>query len=127
MKLDYDCARNIMLTIEALQDEEVLTDSNCTRAPLLKIYPAKQINYTVERLIEAGFIPSHHIVHLINNHITYQIDSLTWEGHQYLDCIRDNAPWEKSHKIPSELSSIPFKIMYELALQYIRQEVGLAT
>lgn len=126
MKLDYYCARNIMLTIEALDDNDALTEENCTNAPLLKAYPANQIHYTVERLIEASFIPNYCFVRLING-ATYKIDSLTWEGHQYLDCIRNDAPWEKSILQSKFFESVPFKILCELALQNIRLGLGLPT
>lgn len=127
MRLDYDCARNIMLTIESLESHQYLMTSNCNSFPLLEEYPADQIGYTVARLAEAGFIPNYGIVPLVQGNIHYEVNHLTWEGHQYLDCIRNKAPWEKSHLLTKFLDSVPFKVLCELALQDIRRELGLTT
>jgi len=128
MKLDYNCVRNVMLSIESLEQGQFLNDANGSAFPLLKDYTADKIAYTVERLIEAGYIPNRRITTLPYGRIHYEIDSLTWEGHQYLDCIRNDDIWDKTRKKVSPFGGLPFTLMAEIAKGLIRfklKELGI--
>ena len=123
MKLDYNCVRNIMLSIESLEQGQYLNEVNGSVFPLLKEYPAEKIAYTIERLVEAGYIPNYRVTHMPYDRIHYDIDSLTWEGHQYLDCIRNDDIWDKTSKKTSLLNSIPFKMIADIAKELIRAKL----
>ena len=123
MKLDYDCVRNVMLSIESLEQGQYLNEINGSMFPLLKEYSNEKIAYTVERLLEAGYIPNRRITPLPYDRAHYEIDSLTWEGHQYLDCIRNDDIWDKTRKKTSLLNNIPFKMMAEIAKELIRAKL----
>lgn len=128
MILDYDCVRDVMLSIEALEQGQYLNDTNSSVFPLLKEYPADKIAYTVERLVEAGYIPNKRITTPPYSRAHFEIDSLTWEGHQYLDCIRNDDVWDKTRKKVSPLGGLPFSIMAEIAKGFIRiklKELGI--
>ena len=125
MKLDYDCVRNIMLSIESLEQGQCLNDANCSAFPLLQKYSSEKVNYTIERLLEAGYIPNYRVTKLPYGGVYYDIDSLTWEGHQYLDCIRNNDVWDKTRKKVSLFDGVPFKIMIAIAKELISDKLGL--
>ena len=125
MKLDYECVRKILLTVESLEDRQALSFDTYKSFPLLSGYSAEQINYTIWRLYEAGFIPRNSVVELINRTIQYNIDALTWDGHQYLDCIRDENVWEQARKKTSVFDGAPLKVIADIALAIIRSGVGL--
>ena len=76
MKLDYDCVRNIMLTIESLENEEALTEENFKEFPLLKTYSIEKICYSVLRIREAGYIPPESTIEVIGG-IIFAIRELT--------------------------------------------------
>ena len=50
MKLDYNCVRNILLTVESLEYGETLCNKNFLSFELLKDYSKEQMEYTVLRL-----------------------------------------------------------------------------
>lgn len=57
--------------------------------------------------------------------ILVRIDALTWEGHQYLDCIRDENIWSQARNKVSGFGGVPLKILGEIAASLIRSHVGL--
>lgn len=124
MKLDYECVRNILLTVESLEYDQMLTNVNYTQFSLLKDYSYENFCYTVERLKEAGFFPEDNIVEVIRG-VLIRIDALTWEGHQYLDCIRDKSIWEQAKKKVSIFGGAPLKILGEVAMVIMRSQTGL--
>lgn len=124
MKLDYDCVRNILLTVESLECGKSLCRENYASFELLKNYDEERISYTVKRLVEAGYVPKTSVTEVIAG-IIYSVDELTWDGHQYLDCIRDKEIWEKTRKKAAVFDSVPFKTLSEIALYVIRSGVGL--
>jgi len=115
MKLDYDCVRNLMLTIESLGYRECINIDNLTQYPLLKDYAQEQIYYTLERIVEAGFVPNKYLFEATDG-IGGAIYELTWQGHQYLDTIRDDGIWRKVKDKVQPLKSVPFQELLRLAL-----------
>lgn len=95
MKLDYDCVRDILLTIEELNFCEYLHNNNVTKFKRLRDYHPNKIAYTIKKLSKAGFIPKIGIVVAISGYINFNICEMTWEGHQFLNSIRNNDVWEK--------------------------------
>ncbi|MBD2841317.1 DUF2513 domain-containing protein [Erythrobacter rubeus] len=45
---------------------------------------------------------------------------MTWEGHEFLDKVRDPEIWRKTKKGASELNSWGVKLIGEMATGYIR-------
>lgn len=123
MKLDYNCVRNILLTVESLKYGEKLCVENYKSFDLLKDYTKEQMEYTISRLNESGYVPKTSVTEVIGG-VVYGIDALTWEGHQYLDCIRDKNIWEKVLSKVSEVS-VPVSLIGELAINFLRLKYGL--
>lgn len=84
MKLNHDLVRLLLLEIE---DKTGPYDS--LEVPEISIagYTEDEVFYTAERLLEAGYIKAQ----LEPTQISHSrcIYSLTWEGHKYLDIVRD--------------------------------------
>ncbi|MGG3645122.1 DUF2513 domain-containing protein [Bacillus wiedmannii] len=57
--------------------------------------------------------------------IHLSISSISWDGHQFLDTIRDNEIWSKTKKAVGSLSSASISIMSSLATSYLKQKFGL--
>lgn len=125
MKLDYECVRNILLTVESLENGEVLRADTYKSFPLLSDYSVEQMQYTIWRLHEAGFIPKDSLVPLIKGAMIYSVEALTWDGHQYLDCIRDDSVWTQIRKKASIFNGAPLKVLADVGLAIIRSGVGL--
>ena len=74
----------------------ILEDSKQTQGwiPLkLDGYSDDQISYHVKILAEQGIIAATNCSSTTN--FAWQAKGLTWEGHDYIDAIRDEARWQK--------------------------------
>lgn len=116
MKLNHECVRNLMLFVE--NELTYGTFANINRISLPP-YSSEELVYTADKLLEAklfngkkdkytdSFVPEIHIY------------SLTWEGHQFLDNIRDNKVWKETKTIAKSFSSVSVGMLSNIAAQVI--------
>lgn len=92
MKRDLDLIRLIHLKVE--------DDYDCAELINLKIdgYSAKAIAYNSQLAFEAGYLSNCSVQYADNGVWTFSVGSLTWEGHDFLDRIRDDSMWGKIKK-----------------------------
>lgn len=92
MKRDLDLIRLIHLKVE--------DDYDCAELINLKIdgYSAKAIAYNSQLAFEAGYLSNCSVQYADNGVWTFSVGSLTWEGHDFLDRIRDDSRWGKIKK-----------------------------
>ncbi len=114
MVLKHDCVRDTMLYLE-----ENLTIDNIITTSAIKInkYDIDDIIYTIEMLNDAGYISAKYCGY--DDKPIYSISSLTWDGHQFLDNIRDNEVWKKTKTIASKFSSTSLNLISNIAAQVI--------
>ena len=108
MKLDFDCIRDILLTVENTEFAEMLTAQNLSDE---LGYPLEVIMYTAKMLEQGGYITGR-----IDDVLQYPpqandciIYSLTFTGHEYLNSIRDNSVWSKFKSIVGK-AALPFTL-----------------
>lgn len=103
MKLNYDCIRDLLLCLEEnleLSENVIRNEIECkyvtlnTVCSLMPDYSKSDIVYTALKLNEAEFITAeiddnNSSVHAI------RFESITYNGHQYLDSIRNSKIWEE--------------------------------
>ena len=84
MKRDMDLVRLILLEIEKSEEEDVAN-------MMIDGYSSKEIMYN------AKLMKQNNLIEICKEDIigNYYIGSLTWDGCDYLDKIRDNSKWEK--------------------------------
>lgn len=110
MKLINDCVREVLLYTEDKQEyDKPLYISN-----MKSKYSKDDINYTCEKLAEANFL---NIQTDICGNIF--ILSITYNGHQFLDNIRDNKVWSTTKSILSKLESVSIDIISKTATNVI--------
>lgn len=125
MKLNHECVRSIMLELE----EKLTLEQNLYLPQLLELETSKKYGkdtsvYTVLKLIEADFIngsrkfASDKIIHV-------GVSSITWDGHEFLDNIRDKNVWEKTKEKASGFNTISISILSGIAQSYISSKLGL--
>lgn len=92
MKRDMDLIWRILLKVE--------DDYDCANLINLKIdgYSAKAIAYNSQLAFEAGYLSNCSVQYADNGVWTFSVGSLTWEGHDFLDRIRDDSRWGKIKK-----------------------------
>lgn len=101
MERDMDLVRLILLEIEKEYKSTVLYD--------LKIdgYDMETVAYHCKILHEAKLISAYKGMYADNTLQDFAVGSLTWEGHDYLDKVRDNSRWGKIKKLLKEKTLPP--------------------
>ncbi|MED1303684.1 hypothetical protein BK704_28820 [[Bacillus thuringiensis] serovar konkukian] len=123
MKLNHDCVRDLLLTVEDTEHGVSLPLDDLFQEERLRPYSNNDVVYTVQRLKEAGYL---NVVDA-NTYDGYEafINHITWNGHQFLDNIRDKTVWEKTKEKASIVGSVSLPILSELAKTYIADMLGL--
>ncbi len=93
MRRDMDLVRDILLEIEKQYVSTVIYN--------LKIegYDTETIAYHCKILYEAGLISDYKAQYADNTIYSLSVGSLTWDGNDYLDKIRDNSIWKKTKDV----------------------------
>ncbi|WJP97102.1 DUF2513 domain-containing protein [Macrococcus bovicus] len=126
MKLNHDLVREVLLEIEEMkQFGEPLYNHDFKESKVFNIYKRDDILYTLQKLHEAGFIswtPNWASGKLI----TYAINDITWNGHQFLDDVRGDIVWEETKKHASKLGSVSIPVLQTVASSFINGTLGLS-
>ena len=121
MKRDMDLVRKILLFTEALPP-----GSGSVRLP----YPdasQNELEYHAMMLVERGLLKKRGGVHIDAEDVGVYPDGLTFEGHDFLDAIRNDTVWRKTmDKVTSTLGSASFEIIKSIAEGYAKQLLGMS-
>lgn len=118
MKRNWDIVRYVLLEVEARKNEnDQLFVSND--------YSDSEIVYHLELLIEAGLINCDTVT-MGGGPGSFVIDRLSWEGHQFLDAIRDDGAWKKIKKKVSESGvGMTFEVIKAVAISSAKDALGI--
>ena len=97
MKRDMDLCRKIMLAIEDRYVDTAVSNL------AVNGYSLEQVAYHCKILCEAGIVTEYKPTYGDNKLQFFSVGSLTWEGHEYLDKIRDTTIWKKTKDEIQEL------------------------
>jgi len=125
MKLDHDCVRSLLLSIESWDSQDPLFLRNLKEMPLLNVYPDDVILYTASKLKERNFIIAQPLVG-DNRLMDMVISELTWDGHEFLDNIRDNQIWKETKNTAAKVTGASLSILSEIAKNYVAKTLGLS-
>jgi len=127
MKLNYNCVRDLMLYIEDNLEYGYRLYVNELK---LGNYEQQTIVYSADKLYEAGYIEALKKKTIDSDLPQIEVKAITWEGHQFLDNIRDNKVWENTKNILSKFSSVSIGIISNVASQVItniiKSQLGLS-
>ena len=102
MKRDMDLCRKILFAIEA-SDELVIYGLD------IEGYSSTQIAYHCKLLYEAGLISDYGAMSSDDEISEFGVGQLSWDGHDYLEKIRDDTTWNKIKAYITE-KALPFTI-----------------
>lgn len=138
MKRDWDVVRSILLGLE--KEEDVFTRYIPEGIPeslrKTKSDDEKHIYYRhyehVALLIEAGLVKGISAGIYSDGQLpaivftAYQPYRLTWEGHEFLDAIRDANVWRSiKDTVANKGGSLTFDIIKELGVSLLKSAIGL--
>lgn len=116
MKLNHECVRDILLYIE----DNLFYGYYIVIADIeLKNYSKEELLYTADKLLEAEFLIGNKRNTLNATLPDIRITSISWNGHQFLDNIRDDGIWKDTKKVLSKFSSVSLNFVGNVASQVI--------
>lgn len=122
MKLNYDCLRKILLIIESeLNWDDDLKYKYINLSILcdnLKDFSRAEIAYASSMAIEADLIDAK-IIDCDACIIDIRYYGLTYEGHQFLDTIRENKVWKKTKDIVSSAGGASLSVIKDVAASFL--------
>ena len=89
MKRDWELIRKILLAAEELEDPQGYISPNDIQG-----YPPEKVSYHMKLLIEAGLVEGT-CTKALNRAPWCMVFGLTWEGHEFLDAIRNRTAWNR--------------------------------
>lgn len=120
MKLNQDCVRDLLLYLE---ENLTLNDHLSVENISLKDYSSEELLYTADKLYEAGYINCSRKIY-DNIDLVILVSSITYDGHQFLDNIRDEKVFAKTKSILSTLKSVSIEIISETAAKVITNMIN---
>ncbi len=122
MKRDLGLVRELLIKLEALPVGmyEAWTITPDDRKIPVDGYDENQIAYHLSLLQERGLIDVPDAQPMIGIVFT----RLSWEGHDFLDAVRDPEIWKKTKGRADAIGSWTFEIVKELAKAYKKQKVA---
>ena len=82
-------------------------------------YSLKEVQYHVDLLIESGLLRGN------TKGDVPIVSQLTWNGHEFLDAIRNPEIWENVKSRLGGLGKVTLKLVMEIATAEIRKKLGL--
>lgn len=122
MKRDMDLVRELLLKLESYQKPPgtmAIVDPYLGQFQI-DGYSADQIAYHLSLIREAGFIESPGS-QPAGGGVTFR--RLSWDGHDYLDAIRDPEIWRKTKGGADAVGSLTFDLVRDLAKGFIKTKI----
>ena len=126
MKLNYDCVRSVLLTVEKSKtiDEELNLNPLTVETIFEQLpkYEDNEILYTIEKLKEAGYI-NVALQFAAGHFIDGAVSSITYSGHEYLDNIREPEVWRKVKAMLKNAGAITLPLFSQAAQMLIGSQL----
>jgi DNA-binding transcriptional ArsR family regulator len=110
MRLDKDLVREILLAVEANDD-----DPRGWIVLQVEGYSQSHVSYHVQLLHEAGYLEAQDLTTLDEDGYEWQPKRLTFQGHEFLDTVRDTETWRRTKMTAKDLSIGGLKVLFEIA------------
>ncbi|MCI4678960.1 DUF2513 domain-containing protein [Rhodoblastus acidophilus] len=120
MKRDMDLIREMLLNLESWPMERGAIVAIPPESPafLAGGHSGHEIEYHLNLIKEAGFIncPAEAMTHLY-------FSGLTWQGHDFLDSIRDPEIWAKTKKGAAAAGGFTVDLLKDLAKGLVKKQI----
>ena len=118
MKQDMDLVRAILLQVEASPTPKV-------RDVVVEGYDTATVAHHIEILGDAGYLVPR-VVYSSGDPILAGVERLTWDGHQFINTVRDDTVWNRtSERIKSTVGTAAVEVWKATAEAVTRAMLGL--
>lgn len=108
MKRNWDLVRKILLKLEQKADDSELSSEN------IRGYDRITVSYHYKPLSQAGLIEVVDTSSIDED--DYSALSLTWQGHEFLDKVRNDSVWNKvKSTVQSKSLDLSFDVIKQVA------------
>jgi hypothetical protein len=116
--------RNLELVKLFLEHFERKEDWNYEENINIEGYDSKLISYHISILFEAGLINGEAITSQTGRIYDVLPFRLTWEGHEFLENLKDHSRWEKIKQIVTQKGgNFSFELIKKLAFKLAEQQL----
>lgn len=118
MKRDMDLIRELLLRIEAVPAGAIAAWE--MSGPELRV-DGKALNEVrghMDMLIDAGFVDQ-----AAGYDYGYVVRGLTWQGHDFLDSVRDPEIWERTKKAAAGAGGFTVELLRDLAIGFLKTKI----
>lgn len=110
MKLDPDCVRYILFSVEKYSTIDTYTSQEDLKNDgIFEKYDSKKVAYHVRFAKEAN------LIHVNEYFDGYDIEDLTPEGHEFLSNVRKDENWSKTKNIAEKVGSFSLDALKTIA------------
>ncbi len=124
MKLNHDNVRSLLLFVESKEENSSRSEAELMEFATQNEISKNELIYIIQRLTDAEFITSS-IQYASNQVYWFSINTITWDGHSYLDNIRDPKVWKNAKSVASKIASVSLPIMGEIAKVQLMKLLGI--
>ena len=118
MKRDLDLIRKILFKVEEKESPAPEWDFK------IDDYPQDIINYHIVLMNEAGLLIGKAEESSNGSYYNANVSRLTWEGHEFLDSIKNLSIWNKAkNSISKQAKGVPFEILKFLIIKIIKESI----
>jgi hypothetical protein len=115
MKLDKDLVREILLQVEASPDPMAMVEITAPD------HSQEEIAYHVQILDEGGLLEALDLTTMAD--YDWRPRRLTYNGHEYLDTIRDPEAWRFTKETAKNAGVAGIKALFDIGKSYARQKL----
>lgn len=119
MKRDWDTIREILLEVEKLEPTQQLrlSDFDDERA--------YEVSYHVQLMAEFGLIDATISATIGPQAKQFFVSGMTWEGHEFLDAVREKSTWSKVKTVIREKGGVmTFEVIKATATGLIKAAIS---
>jgi hypothetical protein len=123
MKRDMDLIREILLAVSENPSCDGIRFNFFNTAEELGIhnYSTEEVAYHVSLLISAGYLDGK----VMESFAVPCVKGLTWNGHEFIDNIKNQEIWERTKRRIASLSSVALSVVAQIAQSEIKLKLGL--
>ena len=117
MKLNPDCIRDMLLTIEEKVDNDIIliSSTNYVNYELLKPYTFNEVLYHAAQIDLAGMTSGMDR----GTNQAFMVAMLSPYGHEFLEDIRSEANWSKTKETAKNVGSFSLRTLVNIAGQIV--------
>jgi len=119
MKRDLDLIRQLLIFFEEKESPQHI------EVPPIEGYDELAIKYHLVLLYDAGLLRCEPVRSSTSDRVIYVLPfALTWEGHEFLDKVKNESVWKKIRTVvASKGGSLAFSVVNQLATRYALEMV----